>query len=132
MRTRTGGRFFITHSFMHVFSLLKVATVLPFPKLSYNSFKAKRRGGLRARAQLGRRGPMAGSCGWVPGMKGLKGVGVGRMKSLIDQRKFSHSLEKNKSMSTSWEAKDKQTKSVQTCSGISLRMPGAKAPGALE
>lgn len=83
MRTRTRGRFFITHSFMHVFSLLKVATVLPFPKLSNNSFKAKHRGGLRARAQLGRCGPMAGSCGWVPGMEGLKGVGVGRMKSLI-------------------------------------------------
>ena len=83
MRTRAGGRFFIIQCFMHIFSLLEVVTVLPFPKLSYNSFKAKRRGGLCARAQLGQCGPMAGSCGWVPGMKGLKGVGVGRMKSLI-------------------------------------------------
>ena len=78
-------RFFTTQYFSHVFLFLEVMTVLPFPKLSYNSFPAKCRGGLCTQAQMGRCGPTLGSCWRVTDVKGLEQVGVGRRKGLIQQ-----------------------------------------------
>ena len=90
---RTRVRFFTTQYFSHVFLFLEVMTVLPFPKLSYNSFPAKCRGGLCTQAQMGRCGPTLGSCWRVTDVKGLEQVGVGRRKGLIQQEsRVEHSL----------------------------------------
>lgn len=69
-------RFFITQCFSHVFLFLEVMTILPFPKLSYNSFPAKCKGGLCTQAQLGHCGPTLGSC-WRVRHERLKAGGGG-------------------------------------------------------